>query len=100
MRRYLVCFDISNNRSRVKAGNILLEYGERVQESVFEVILRRAKDRRELVARLRALEQEPNDPDEDDVFDIRFYKLCHSCQKQSFSLQGETIATSPATIIV
>ena len=35
MTRYLVCYDISDNARREKVANALLDYGCRVQESVF-----------------------------------------------------------------
>jgi CRISPR-associated protein Cas2 len=39
MSRYAVCYDISNTGQRTKAARILLEYGRRIQYSVFEVWL-------------------------------------------------------------
>ncbi len=39
MHVYLVCFDISDDRARHKVGKLLLHYGSRVQESVFEIMV-------------------------------------------------------------
>ena len=36
---YLVCFDISDNKTRTRIGNYLGAFGNRVKESVFEVEL-------------------------------------------------------------
>ena len=33
---YLVCYDISSNKYRKKVADILLNYGKRIQYSVFE----------------------------------------------------------------
>ncbi|KUI97422.1 CRISPR-associated endonuclease Cas2 [Vibrio sp. MEBiC08052] len=35
--KYLVCFDIEDDKIRRRMGNKLLEFGERVQYSVFEI---------------------------------------------------------------
>jgi CRISPR-associated endonuclease Cas2 len=39
MSRYAVCYDISHTGQRTKVARILLEYGRRLQYSVFEVWL-------------------------------------------------------------
>ena len=38
--RYLVSYDIADARRRDRAGHLLMGFGERVQESVYEVELR------------------------------------------------------------
>ena len=35
MRRFLISYDISNNKSRKTAANLLLDLGERIQRSVY-----------------------------------------------------------------
>ena len=37
--RYLVCYDISDDRRRQRLADVLLDYGSRVEESVFECML-------------------------------------------------------------
>ena len=39
MSRFTVCYDIANTRQRTKVARVLLEYGRRLQYSVFEVCL-------------------------------------------------------------
>ena len=43
---YLICYDISSNKYRKKVADTLLNYGKRVQYSVFECTLDKAKYRR------------------------------------------------------
>ena len=102
MKRYLVCFDISDDKLRLRAGKIILGYGDRVQESVFEIFVKNESARQTIVNQLQTLKdgESERDSDQADVFDIRFYLLCQRCREKSFSIQGEPIATSPATIII
>jgi CRISPR-associated protein Cas2 len=37
--RYLVCYDITDDRRRQRISDLLLDYGVRVQESVFECLV-------------------------------------------------------------
>ena len=37
MSRYVACYDIRNNSQRTRVAEVLLEYGRRVQASVFEI---------------------------------------------------------------
>lgn len=93
MKIYLVCFDISDDRIRLKMGQTLCAYGERVQESVFEVVLRSDADFDRLLAQLRALagNEESN---------VRFYRLCERCRSESLGIDGARVAVFPAAIIV
>ncbi|MBF0415326.1 MAG: CRISPR-associated endonuclease Cas2 [Magnetococcales bacterium] len=47
--RYIICYDISENKRRRKLSECLDGYGDRVQESVFEVVLE-TEMHREMVA--------------------------------------------------
>ncbi len=91
MKTWLVCFDISDDKSRRKAGNLLLSYGNRVQDSVFEIVLNDAVDR---VALKKAL-----NPLVDDGDDLRFYYLPKESIKHSETLQCDPVAYSPAVIV-
>lgn len=46
MQRLVISYDISCPRRRRRANRLLLDHGERVQESVFELLLRPADWRR------------------------------------------------------
>jgi CRISPR-associated protein Cas2 len=92
MHIYLACFDISDDKSRERAGKALLAYGERVQKSVFEIAIRRPQDLqaiREALAPLLA----PGD-------DLRFYRLCADCRSQSVDVHGAPLAQFPAAVVV
>ena len=89
---YVICFDISDDRLRTQIGKRLLKFGNRVQKSVFEVQLDSAQQADAL--RLEFLEQL------DDADKLHFYRLCLNCRKQSMNLEGESLATFPATLII
>ncbi|MDC8832065.1 CRISPR-associated endonuclease Cas2 [Alteromonas gilva] len=89
---YAVCFDISDDRSRRNVGKALLEYGDRVQYSVFEVAFKRVSQLQDLISCLKPFMEEGDD--------IRFYRLCRSCRSASQSLSGAQIGQWPAAILV
>ena len=39
MKKYIICYDISNNKIRAKFSKILLKYGIRTQKSFFEAVI-------------------------------------------------------------
>jgi CRISPR-associated protein Cas2 len=92
MPHYAVCFDISDDRARDRVGKRLLQCGDRVQRSVFEVRVKSVQELETLRRELRA-ELEPDD-------NIRFYRLCLDCRKASQDGDGHPIATFPAVVIV
>ncbi len=65
---WMICYDIADDRARLRASQALLRYGERVQRSVYECYL----SNRELLAVQREL-QNIVDPTCDR---IRFYPQC------------------------
>ncbi len=67
----MVAYDVVEDRRRGKVAAVLLDFGVRVQYSVFECALTRA-ERGRLLERLRAL----IDPAEDAV---SLYPLCRRC---------------------
>ena len=68
----VVAYDIADDRRRTRVANILEDYGDRVQESVFEMILDATWRYDALFGRLEAVME----PGEDT---IRCYRLCRSC---------------------
>jgi CRISPR-associated protein Cas2 len=72
--KYAVSFDISDDRVRYRATKVLLEFGYRVQESVFEGFL--SKD---AVAELKDKLEKIIDRETDSV---RLYPLCKDCEKK------------------
>lgn len=92
MKRFLACYDIEDDGIRDRVARFLGEYGQRVQESVFEVTFREEQDFPRLKKRLLDLSAEP--------LDIRFYPLCADCRRGSHTLGGERAAFLPTTIIL
>lgn len=89
---YLVTYDIPDDRRRTKMANLLQDYGQRVQYSVFEVWLNDATQR-ELLARLKAILVEEDDS-------VRLYALCAACQKRVITLGQGTPPAAPGVVII
>jgi len=72
--RYLVAFDISCSRLRYRVVRCLLNYGERVQKSVFECDLP-SPQRLKLSQELARLQYDASDG-------IRIYRICQNCDTE------------------
>jgi len=68
---YLVCYDISDDKIRYQVSERLLDFGARIQESVFECLLDAAQYER-LVAALDRIRL-------DELDKVRIYKVCANC---------------------
>ena len=80
----VIGYDCSDDRRRLKVAKILLDYGYRVQYSVFEADLEQdLLD--EMLGRLRKV----INPAEDS---IRVYRLCRTCLRQ-VEFQGQAQLT-------
>lgn len=71
----VVSYDIPDDRRRTRVWKLLKDYGERVQYSVFECVLRPG-DLKRLRERLKPLLVMEED-------DVRFYRLCESCRRKA-----------------
>ena len=81
--RYVVAYDIENDRTRTRVSEVLEGYGPRVQKSVFECELEPA-DLDRLTSRLRReLEKAPEKAPGGSV---RIYRLCASCLVASIGI--------------
>ena len=89
---YLVCFDISDNKTRKRIGQYLGAFGNRVQESVFEVELADVAALRTVQDKLAGWLTEGDD--------LRFYQLCQSCRRASYTARHERIAKLPSLVVV
>lgn len=89
---YLVCFDISDNKTRNRIGKYLGAFGNRVQESVFEVELADADALRYVQDKLAAWLTEGDD--------LRFYCLCRNCRLKSYTANHERIAGLPSLVVI
>ncbi len=70
---YIVSYDIPDDRKRTMVAKTMLDFGTRVQCSVFECIIEEDKLLETMIARLNRLVS-----DEDSV---RIYALCAKCEK-------------------
>lgn len=77
--RYVVTYDIEDDRTRRRVAEVLERYGERVQLSVFECALDDGQLRRLGQALERLLQEKPGG-------DVRLYRTCARCLEASFGL--------------
>ena len=67
----VVCYDCANNKRRLKVADILLDYGYRVQYSVFEAELSEIVEREMLLRLKKAIDCEEDS--------LRVYHICQRC---------------------
>lgn len=67
----IISYDIADDRRRTKTANILEDYGDRVQYSVFECII----DQKLLDKMTNRLQKVINIEEDS----IRIYKMCNEC---------------------
>lgn len=89
---YLVCFDISDNKTRYRVGKYLGAFGSRVQRSVFEVEL---QDQAALLYVQHKLGDWLENGD-----DLRFYPLCQNCRENALACGSESIAKLPSIVVI
>ncbi len=87
----VVCYDVSDDKRRRKLHQKLKNFGEPVQYSVFECLLNDGQ-----FQRLKQIIAHLVDPQEDKV---RYYNLCHACQKLIELINGE-VTREEALILV
>lgn len=69
---YIVSYDIPDDKRRNNVAKVLLDFGDRVQYSVFECIMDDVL-REKMTSRLRKIIKEEDS--------IRIYTLCAKCEK-------------------
>ncbi len=89
---YVVSYDISDDRRRDRVANALLDFGVRVQFSVFECHLERP-ELTDLQARLQRLLKDDDDR-------VRYYRICADCEKQVVTSGPDGYSGENAVIIV
>lgn len=87
----VVSYDIVDDKKRRDVSNLLLDYGTRVQKSVFECIIDESK-----YIEMKQRVQEIIDLENDSV---RFYNICERC-KGRIEISGRGIYVSDDDIIV
>ena len=93
---YLVCFDIEDDRVRKRIGDRLLKVGQRVQLSVFEVLLHSDKELRQLKRDIISLLDEADNPCDD----VRFYYLNSHTAARSFTIDDQPVAHFPVKVVL
>ena len=78
--KYIVTYDISNDKRRTKLSDLLGAYGDRVNYSVFEIELSESK-RETLLAKIELQKLINKKYDS-----LRFYHLCENCVPKSFEI--------------
>ncbi len=90
--KYLIAFDIVDDKVRRSAVKILLEYGYRVQKSVFEAITSRDSIE-ECCHKLKKIIDEDNDS-------VRAYPVCKDCETKVLIMgTGMTVEETEYIII-
>jgi len=90
---FVIAYDVSDDRKRLKIAKILDNFGDRVQGSVFELP---KVDRDLLTACLKALDRIELDPSDS----IRVYPLCEACRKGIILRGAEEAMPTPEVYIV
>jgi len=88
----LICYDCANDRRRLKTANILLDYGDRVQRSVFETELPQRLEQ-EMTSRLGQVINTEQDS-------VRIYHICDRCRSGVHLLGLGDLMDTGRTIVV
>lgn len=82
MQHWVFAYDVPDDRRRTRLAKVLEDFGDRMQWSVFEIIVEQ-RDLELLLRRVRAV----IDPAEDAV---RLYPLCAGCLPKVLNLGKDT----------
>ncbi len=74
LHRWVVSYDISDDKIRQKVAKTLMNYGDRVQYSVFECDLKDNELRKLIDKFSQLIEKEDS---------IRYYRLCPTCRSKA-----------------
>ncbi|MBI3090673.1 MAG: CRISPR-associated endonuclease Cas2 [Candidatus Tectomicrobia bacterium] len=89
--RYVICYDVPDDKRRASLAKLLDAYGDRVQYSIFEAVLDRAlfDKMRQQAAKLINLEEDR----------LAIYPLCAACARKSWRV-GQGSDEAPGEEIV
>ena len=90
--QYWICYDIADDRRRQRLSDVLLDFGTRVEESVFQC--RIESDLAEtMMARIRHVIEEHSDK-------VHVLALCDACGERVVTCGIATQASDPEYLIV
>lgn len=84
-------YDVSDDRRRARIGNILKNYGARVQKSVFECDIEK-REFEQLRARIKKVLHDDDG--------MRYYLLCADCLQRVVVESGPQVATAQLWFVV
>lgn len=90
--QYVVCYDITDDARRSRISQVLLDFGVRVQESVFVAHLDNV-----LAERLRVRMQRVVDQERDRV---HMFQICATCESKAWVMGSEPISTDPGFYVI
>ncbi|HEY6323091.1 MAG TPA: CRISPR-associated endonuclease Cas2 [Thermoanaerobaculia bacterium] len=88
----VVSYDIREDRRRARVAKVLLDFGARVQFSVFECRLEAAQVER-LARRLGAVIDEQEDS-------VRIYRICQECAPKVMILGTGVVTEDPEVYVI
>ncbi len=88
----LITYDITSDKIRNKVSKILLDYGRRVQYSVFESDMTE-KELERVLKKIKSLIDTTTD-------NVKFYYLCLGCEKKTLSLGLDKSYKLPETLVI
>lgn len=87
---YIIAYDIENNKNRTKLASLLLDYGDRMQLSVFEADLDE-RDVQRIMLKASAWVGKGDS--------LRIYPVCKLC-REGVITQGRTIAVEQSHRVI
>jgi CRISPR-associated protein Cas2 len=92
MRYQLICYDLPDGRQRDRVAKLLLRYGKRVQESVFEIACASESQEQRLQAELKKLLT--------DAANVRCYRMSAEMLRLSSSFDHNPPRPKPSAILL
>jgi CRISPR-associated protein Cas2 len=92
VRYQLICYDISDDAVRLKLAKLLLRYGKRVQESVFEIACLHESQELKLKAQMQKLLG--------DNANVRCYRLSAEMLRLSSSFDAHPPRPQPGSVLL
>lgn len=90
--QYVICYDIADDRRRYRVAALLMDFGTRVQESVFVAHL---ED--ELVERMKERLGRAVEAEQDKV---HVFEVCAGCEKRQWTIGNSRIIEDPDWYVV